>query len=69
MSVVRTCSIFTEKNVLVVVFKQMFLRKIEVALKSDDRIRLVNDVIGGIQTVKMYTWETPFSILVKVARR
>ncbi|KAJ3653130.1 hypothetical protein Zmor_019043 [Zophobas morio] len=55
--------------VQLVVFKQMFLRKIEVALKSDDRIRLVNDVIGGIQTVKMYTWETPFSILVKVARR
>ncbi|XP_063924445.1 probable multidrug resistance-associated protein lethal(2)03659 [Zophobas morio] len=54
---------------VLVVFKQMFLRKIEVALKSDCRIRLINDVIGGIQTVKMYTWEIPFSKLVKAARR
>ena len=69
MSVVRTCSIFTQKTVLVVVSKQMFLRKIEVALKTDDRIRLINDVICGMQTVKMYTWETSFSKLVKAARR
>ncbi|KAJ3653138.1 hypothetical protein Zmor_019047 [Zophobas morio] len=55
--------------VQLVVSKQMFLRKRETALKTDDRIRLINDVIGGIQTVKMYTWETPFSKLVKAARR
>ncbi|KAJ3653134.1 hypothetical protein Zmor_019045 [Zophobas morio] len=55
--------------VQLVVSKQMFLRKREAALKTDDRIRLINDVIGGIQTVKMYTWETSFSKLVKAARR
>ena len=69
MSVVPTCNIFTQKTVSVVVSKQMFVRKSEVALKTDDRIRLINDVVGGIQTVKMYTWETPFSKLVKAARR
>ncbi|KAJ3653135.1 hypothetical protein Zmor_019046 [Zophobas morio] len=55
--------------VQLVVFKQMFLRRSEVAWRTDDRIRLINDVICGIQTVKMYTWETPFSKLVKAARR
>ncbi|KAJ3653136.1 hypothetical protein Zmor_019047 [Zophobas morio] len=55
--------------VQLVVSKKMFLRRSEVALKTDDRIRLINDVICGVQTVKMYTWETPFSKFVKAARR
>jgi ATP-binding cassette subfamily C (CFTR/MRP) protein 4 len=41
----------------------------QVAVKTDDRIRLMNDVISGIQTVKMYTWEESFVNLVKQTRR
>jgi ATP-binding cassette subfamily C (CFTR/MRP) protein 4 len=41
----------------------------QVAVKSDNRIRLMNDVISGIQTVKMYTWEESFTNIVKQARR
>ncbi|KAJ3653127.1 hypothetical protein Zmor_019040 [Zophobas morio] len=63
-----TAIIITYFLVQLVVSKQMFLRKIEVALKTDDRIRLINDVICGMQTVKMYTWDTSFSKLVKAAR-
>jgi ATP-binding cassette subfamily C (CFTR/MRP) protein 4 len=41
----------------------------QMAVKTDDRIRLMNDVISGIQIVKMYTWEESFTNLVKQARR
>jgi ATP-binding cassette subfamily C (CFTR/MRP) protein 4 len=39
-----------------------------VALKTDYRIRLMNDIVSGIKVIKMYTWEKPFSRLVHVAR-
>jgi ATP-binding cassette subfamily C (CFTR/MRP) protein 4 len=41
----------------------------QVAVKTDDRIRLMSDITSGIQTVKMYTWEESFANLVKQARR
>ncbi|KAJ3631839.1 hypothetical protein MTP99_012945 [Tenebrio molitor] len=40
-----------------------------VAVKTDYRIRLVNDITTGIQIIKMYTWEKPFANLVNAARR
>jgi ATP-binding cassette subfamily C (CFTR/MRP) protein 4 len=39
-----------------------------VALKTDYRIRLMNDIVSGIKVIKMYAWEKPFSRLVNVAR-
>lgn len=36
---------------------------------SDVRIRLMNEIIQGVQVIKMYAWERPFEDLVKNARK
>ncbi|KAJ3652232.1 hypothetical protein Zmor_018213 [Zophobas morio] len=43
--------------------------RLKVAEKTDYRIRLMNDIICGIEAIKMYTWEKPFAKLVEIARR
>lgn len=39
------------------------------ASKTDERIRLMNEIITAIQVIKMYTWEVPFSKLIASVRR
>ncbi|XP_039259170.2 ATP-binding cassette sub-family C member 4-like isoform X4 [Styela clava] len=39
------------------------------AVLTDKRIRLTNEVITGIRTIKMHAWEEPFAKLVEDARR
>ncbi|XP_051154775.1 ATP-binding cassette sub-family C member 4-like [Leptopilina boulardi] len=38
------------------------------AYRTDKRLRLMNEIIGGVQVIKMYAWEKPFSHLVDKAR-
>lgn len=38
------------------------------AYRTDKRLRLMNEIIGGVQVIKMYAWEKPFSKLVDKAR-
>ncbi|XP_011164281.1 probable multidrug resistance-associated protein lethal(2)03659 [Solenopsis invicta] len=42
---------------------------LKLAQKTDDRLRLMNQVITGLQVIKMYVWEIPFYSLVEMARK
>ncbi|BES88766.1 Multidrug resistance-associated protein [Nesidiocoris tenuis] len=44
-----------------------FRRKI--ARETDQRIRLTDEVLAGIQVIKLYAWEKPFAKLLEKARR
>ncbi|CRK99302.1 CLUMA_CG012571, isoform A [Clunio marinus] len=43
--------------------------RMRVAKRTDDRVSIMNELIQGIQVIKMYAWETPFRNVVKLARK
>ncbi|KAI5642315.1 ABC transporter transmembrane region domain-containing protein [Phthorimaea operculella] len=39
------------------------------AIKSDERVRLMKEIVMGIEVIKMYTWEKPFRKIIDYVRR
>lgn len=37
--------------------------------KIDNRIRVMNEIIQGIQIIKVYAWEKPFAKIVDAMRK
>ncbi|XP_063373668.1 ATP-binding cassette sub-family C member 4-like [Cydia amplana] len=60
--------------VLIIIPLQAALTKLtavvrrKTAARTDRRIKLMSEIINGIQVIKMYAWEIPFQAVVKMAR-
>ncbi|KAF7274137.1 hypothetical protein GWI33_013181 [Rhynchophorus ferrugineus] len=48
--------------------KKTSLCRLRTAIRTDERIRIMNEVITGMKVIKMYTWEKPFSKLIRIIR-
>ncbi|WAR27474.1 MRP4-like protein [Mya arenaria] len=55
---------------LLLVPVQGYMGKLQKTAKyTDERVRLMNEIIAGMRVIKMYCWEKPFGDLVKKVRR
>lgn len=54
---------------LVFISKRISTYRLKTAKRTDERVRLMNEIVNGIKVIKMYTWEKAFAKLVEAARK
>jgi len=52
-----------------VVGRSFFAIRTRVAVLSDNRIKIMSEIIKGMRVLKMYAWEKHFSLLISAARK
>lgn len=43
--------------------------RVRVARRTDERVRLMDEIVLGIQVIKLYAWEKPFQSFIESARK
>jgi ATP-binding cassette subfamily C (CFTR/MRP) protein 4 len=49
--------------------KMISTLRMRTARRTDERIKFMNEIVIGIQVIKMYAWEKPFAHLIALARK